>query len=164
MHNKLVNAVVGLLVLTGVASAAASAMQDEDRPVIIISSGSVILNVSKGSWVREAPGRFRQELARGRDVRTFSATTGSGASACTVEGEALQVRYGANAISFGRQAGRGQGAQRRAALIGLPERAVVRERDERTLEIETTDPLSVVTNGKTDCTIVAGRVEVRQVH
>jgi hypothetical protein len=152
-----------LLIVSSVLSAFHTPLQDEDRPVIIVSSGSVILTVAKGNWVREATGRFRQEFARGRDVRTFSATTGTGATACTVEGEALQVMYGANEISFGRVAP-GRSGARRPAFVNFRANAVVRARDEQTLVIDTTDPLVSFTNGKTTCQIVAGRVEIRQLH
>lgn len=136
--------------------------QDEDRPVIIVSSGSVILSVARGSWVQEAQGRFRQELARGRDVRTFSASTGSGTAACTVQGEALQVTYGANTIGFGR-VGPGQSAGR-AAVITVPAQASVTARGAQTLVIATDDALVSVSNGQQTCRIVGGRVDVRQLH
>jgi hypothetical protein len=141
--------------------------QDDDRPPIIISSGSVIMNVAKGSWVREAAGRFRQEVARGKDVKSFTATTGTGASACTVSGEAILVTYGANAISIGRVIPAGQGG-RHAANVRMPGDASVTLRDPRTLVIATTDPLVSFSNGKTGpgslCQVAAGRLEVRQVH
>lgn len=137
--------------------------QDEDRPVIIVSSGSVILSVARGSWVQEAQGRFRQEVARGRDVRTFSASTGSGADACTVEGEALQVTYGANTIGFGR-VGPGQSGARRPAIITVSPQAAVTARDAQTLVIATDDALVSVSNGQQTCRIVGGRVDVRQLH
>ncbi len=153
---------VWLIVSAGL-TATGPLAQDEDRPVIIVSSGSVILNVARGSWVREAPGRFRQELARGRDVRTFSASTGSGTTACTVEGEALQVTYGTNTIAFGR-VGPGQSGARRPAIITVRPDATVTARDEQTLVIATDDALVSVSNGQQTCQIVAGRVDVRQLH
>jgi hypothetical protein len=141
--------------------------QDEDRPPIIISSGSVILNVATGSWVREAAGRFRQNVVRGKDVKSFTAVTGTGATACTVSGTAILVQYGANAISVVRAIPAGQGG-RNAANVRMPADAAVTLRDPRTLVIATTDPLVSFSNGGTgagsSCQVAGGRLEIRQVH
>jgi hypothetical protein len=139
---------------------------DEDRPPIIISSGSVILSVERGTWVREAPGRFRQDVGRGKDVKSFTASTGAGASACTVSGAALLVTYGANAISVGRVLP--SGSTRHATNIRMPADAGVTLKDPRTLVIATTDPLVSFSNGTTGagstCQVAGGRLEIRQVH
>lgn len=162
--------VVCLLILVGAAVSALvpSQRDEEDRPPIIVSSGSVILNVARGSWVREAAGRYRQELAQGRDVRSFSATTGTGATACTVAGDSIVVTYGANAISFSRPAAPAAAGQRRASTVRFMADAAVTARDPRTLVIATTDPLISVSNGgarpEDSCRIVGGRLEIRQVH
>jgi hypothetical protein len=141
--------------------------QDDDRPPIIISSGSVILNVATGSWVREAAGRFRQEVVRGKDVKSFTASTGTGGAACSVSGTAILVTYGANAISIGRVLPTGQ-TTRHAANVRMPADAAVTLKDSRTLVIATTDPLISFTNGSTGpnstCQVAAGRLEIRQVH
>jgi hypothetical protein len=140
---------------------------DEDRPPIIISSGSVIISVARGSWVREAAGRFRQDVARGKDVKSFTATTGTGASACSVSGTGILVAYGTNAISFGRVQATGQGG-RHAANLRMPGDAAATLRDARTLVIATTDPLVSFSNGGTgagsSCQVAGGRLEIRQVH
>jgi hypothetical protein len=140
---------------------------DEDRPPIIISSGSVILSVARGSWVREAAGRFRQDVVRGKDVKSFTATTGTGGSACSVSGTAILVQYGANAISIGRVLPSGQGA-RYAADVRLPSGVAGTLKDPRTLVVETTDALVSFSNGSTGagstCQVAAGRLEIRQVH
>ena len=163
--------IVGLVILIGAAlSAVVLPPQegDEDRPPIIVSSGSVILNVARGTWVREAAGRFRQDVVRGKDVRSFSATTGTGTTACTVAGDSILVTYGANAITFGRPAQATAPGQRRSATVRFQADAAVTVRDPRTLVIATTDPLVSVSNGGTrpedTCRIVGGRVEIRQVH
>lgn len=159
-------AVVCLMILVGVALSAfvLPVQEDEDRPPIIVSTGSVILNVARGSWVREAAGRFRQDVTRGKDVRSFSATTGAGAAACTVAGESILVTYGANAISVGRPAT----GQRRAALVRFQTDAAVTARDAQTLVVATTDQLVSVSNGgsrpEDTCRVVGGRLEIRQVH
>jgi hypothetical protein len=145
----------------------ASTQEDDDRPPIIISTGSVILSVARGSWVREAAGRYRQDVTRGKDVKSFTATTGTGTAACTVSGTAILVTYGANAVSFGRVIPSGQGG-RHAARANMPGDAAVTLKDSRTLVITTTDPLGSFSNGGTgagsSCQVVAGRLEIRQVH
>jgi hypothetical protein len=169
MSTRFAGAVLSFLVFVSVAlTAFVRTPQDEfeDRPVIIISSGSVILNVSKGSWVREGTGRFRQDHPRGRDVREFAATTGTGATACTVTGSAIVVTYGTNTIQFGRVPRSEQGG-RRAANLRMADNAKVTLRDLRTLVIETTDPLLTISNGgrrpDDTCKIVGGTLQVRQV-
>lgn len=169
MNRKMFAAVVLALILIVVALSAfvAAPQGDEDRPPIIVSSGSVILSVANGSWVREAAGRFRQEVVRGKDVKSFTATTGTGNTACTVSGTAILVTYGANAISFGRVVPAGQGG-RNAANVRMPADAAVTVKDPRTLVIATTDPLGTFSNGGTGpgstCQVAAGRLEIRQVH
>ena len=168
VSTALVLAAAGLSALTlRPVSAPGPLQEDEDRPPIIISSGSVIMNVARGSWVREAAGRYRQDVVRGKDVKSFSATTGTGSTACTVTGTAILVTYGANAISLSRVLPAGQTA-RHAARVNMPADAAVTLRDARTLVIATTDPLVTFSNGGTapgsTCQVAAGRLEIRQVH
>lgn len=172
MNSRLtrITLIVCLMILVGAALSAfvMPPQRDEDRPPIIVSTGSVILNVARGSWVREAAGRYRQDLTRGRDVLSFSATTGAGNASCTVSGDSIVVTYGANAIRFARPAAPAAPGQARASSVSLPATAKVTERDARTLVIETTDPLVSVSNGgnrpQDSCQIAGGRVEIRQVH
>ena len=163
----LVVAAAGLSALSRPVPAPVPQEQDEDRPPIIISSGSVILNVARGSWVREAAGRFRQNVVRGKDVKSFTATTGTGTAACSVSGTAILVQYGANAISVGRVVPPGQGG-RNSANVRMPADASVTLRDPRTLVIATTDPLVSFSNGGTGpgstCQVAGGRLEIRQIH
>ena len=169
MNRKLFAAGVLVLMLIVVVLSAfsAAAQGDDDRPPIIISSGSVILSVANGSWVREAAGRFRQDHPRGKDVKSFTATTGTGSAACSVSGTAIRVTYGANALSFGRAVPNGQGG-RNAANVRMPADATVTAKDARTLVIETTEALGTFSNGgsrpQDTCKVVGARLEIRQIH
>ena len=164
---------VALLMLAAAGLAAVSrpapapTQEDEDRPPIIVSGGSVILSVARGSWVREAAGRYRQDVVRGKDVKSFTATTGTGSTACTVSGTAILVTYGANAISFGRVIPAGQGG-RNAARLNMPANAAVTLKDSRTLVVATTDPLVSFSNGGTGpgsmCQVAGNQLEIRQIH
>lgn len=157
-----------LLLLLVTAGLAAFVPQDEDRPVIIVSSGSVILSVSKGAWVPDGAGRFRQELPNGRDVQSFSASTGAGAAACTVAGASIVVTYGTNTITFERTMQAAPQMQRRRTDVRLPANANVTLRDGRSLVIATNDALVSVSNSgnrpQDRCAVAGGQLEIRQVH
>jgi hypothetical protein len=163
MRQRWVALVVSVAVaMMATVSAVTPLMQaDEDRPPIIISSGSVILTVARGAWARAVNGQFLHEQATGRPVRSFAATTGTGEAACTVSGESLVVRYGANSITIGRQQAQGG---RQAALVRLPAEAAVTVRDAQSLVIETDDALVSVSSGDTSCAVAGGRISIRQVH
>lgn len=153
-----VSAMVALVAMATAVSALVPATQsDEDRPPIIISSGSVIVTVARGSWTRAGNGQFMHDQARGRQVQGFSATTGD----CTVSGDALSVRYGGNAISIGRQEAQGG---RLAALLRLPANAAVTARDAQSLVIDTDEPLVSVSGGGNTCAVAGGRITIRQIH
>lgn len=157
-----------LLLLVTAGLAAFVPQDDEDRPVIIVSSGSVILSVSKGAWVPDGAGRFRQELPNGRDVQSFSASTGAGAAACTVAGASIVVTYGTNTITFERTMQAAPQRQRRRTDVRLPANANATLRDGRSLVIATDDALVSVSNGgnrpQDTCRVAGGRLEIRQVH
>jgi len=161
-------ALVLLLLLVTAGLAALVPQEDEDRPVIIVSSGSVILSVSKGAWVPDGAGRFRQELPNGRDVQSFSASTGAGPAACTVTGASIMVTYGTSTIAFERTMQAAPQRQRRRTDVRLPANAQTSLRDGRSLVIETSDALVSFTNGgnrpQDTCRVAGGRLEVRQVH
>lgn len=169
MNRRMFVVTVVALVLSGMVLSAFvfPPQRDEDRPPIIVSSGSVIISVARGSWVGAGAGRFGQELPNGRDVKSFSATTGAGAAACTVTGGSIVVTYGTSTtIRFERTMP--AVAQRNRTDVVLPATAKVTARDARTLEIATTDALVSFSNGGTNpgdtCKVVASRLEIRQVH
>ena len=161
---RLVKVGFGLLLLVSAVLSSAcpgGARGDDDRPVIIITSASVIVDVTPGSWTRESGGgkKYRQKDANGRSVRSFSATTGT----CTVAGEKLVVTYGANTLTLER---------RRSGLFGkhdsvvqFPDAATVTETSASILTVTTDDALVRVTNGGTgSCDVADRKVTIRQVH
>jgi hypothetical protein len=148
---------VAVAMMAAVSAVAPMTQADEDRPPIIISSGSVILTVTRGAWAGAGNGQFRHEQARGRAVRTFAATTGD----CTVSAESIVVRYGGNSITLGRQEGEGG---RPAAFLRLPANAAVSARDAQSLVIDTNDALESVSGGGDTCQVAGGRITIRQVH
>lgn len=153
-----VSAMVALVAMVAAVSAVVPTPQaDEDRPPIIISSGSVIVTVARGSWSRTGNGQFMHDQARGRQVQGFSATTGD----CTVSGNSLTVRYGGNTIAIGRQEAQGG---RLAALVRLPAGAAVAARDAQSLVIDTDEALVDVSGGGNTCAVAGGRITIRQMH
>jgi hypothetical protein len=140
---------------------------DEDRPPIIVSSGSVILTVAKGNFARSAAGRYRQDVTNGKDVKSYSATTGTGTAACTVTGTKLVLTYGKNQITFERALPAVPAPQRHRTDVVFPATAKITEKDARTLEVTTTDALVSISNGGTraadTCKIAGGKVEIKQV-
>lgn len=152
---------VAVAMMAAVSAVAPLTQADEDRPPIIISSGSVIITVARGSWVRVGNGQFRHDQAAGRAVQSFAATTGAGGSACTVSGGSIVVRYGGNAITIGRQEGQGG---RPAAFVQLPANAAAGARDAQSLVIDTDDALVSVSGGGESCAVAGGRITIRQVH
>lgn len=147
-----------LLIVLGVVQATrGSAAQDldEDRPPIIVSGGSVIIQ-STGPWTSEGGKRFKQRDARRRGVRSFMATTGS----CRVEGRNLVITYGSNAIKLGPS--RTEASRRDDAELEFPADADVTETTPGTLRVTTTDPLVSVSSGSDKCA-VSGNITIRQI-
>lgn len=158
------------LILVGLVASAFAALPqgDEDRPPIIVSSGSVVVTVAKGTFAKGTGNRFRQEVPNGKDVKSYSATTGTGTAACTVTGTRLVVTYGKNQITFERALPAAPAPQRHRTDVVFPATAKLTEKDSRTLEVTTTDALATISNGGTraadTCKVVGGRIEIRQVH
>ena len=160
---RLVRVGLGLLLLVSavLSSACPGARGDDDRPVIIITSGSVTVDVTPGSWTRESGGgkKYRQKDANGRSVRSFSASTGG----CTVAGEKLVVTYGASTLTLERQ--RSGLFGKRDSVVQFPDAATVTETSAGILTVTTDDALVRVTNGGAgSCDVVDKKVTIRQVH
>src|SRR5687768_13629982 len=157
---------LGLLLLVSavLSSACPGARGDDDRPVIIISSGSVSLDVTPGTWTRESGRgkRYRQKDDKGKSVKSFSATTGT----CTVAGEKLVVTYGANSLTLERKR-RGLFGKH-DAQVQFPDDATVTETSPSVLTVTTDESLVRVTNGGTGsgdmCDVVDKKVTIRQMH
>jgi hypothetical protein len=129
---------------------------DEDRPPIIVSGGSVIIQTAGGAWERLAGTKqFKQNDARRKSVKTFSARTGT----CTVEGSQLVVTYGANEIKF--SAKRSTRSDKDDAAVEFPSAADVSETTPGTLRVTTSDVLVSVSNGRTSCKVV-GNITISQ--
>ncbi len=154
---RIVSVLLLLIVLGVIQATRGSAAQDldEDRPPIIVSGGSVIIQ-STGAWTSEGGKRFRQRDGRRRSVRLFMATTGS----CRVEGRNIVVTYGTNSIRLGpiRTAESG----RDDAELEFPADADVTETTPGTLRVATTDPLVSVSSGRDRCA-VSGNITIRQI-
>ena len=142
----------GLVNLTGPSSAQDL---DEDRPPIIVSTGSVIVQTA-GTWTREG-NRFKQKDARRKSVRQFSARTGT----CTVEGRELTIMYGKNVIKLNPK--RSTGSDKDDAEVEFPAGAKVAESGPGVLKITTTDPLVSVSGAKGAKCAVVGNITIRQV-
>lgn len=147
-----------LIVLMGVVHASSGPPAqdfDEDRPPIIVSSGSVIVQ-SAGAWTSEGGKRFKQRDAKRRGVRLFMATTGS----CRVEGRNIVVTYGKNTIRLGPS--RTAASNRDDAELEFPADADVTETAPGTLRVATSDPLVSVSSGRNRCD-VSGNITIRQI-
>ena len=128
---------------------------DEDRPPIIVSTGSVIVQTA-GTWTKEG-NRFKQKDTRRKSVKQFSARTGT----CTVEGRELTIMYGKNVIKLSPK--RSTGSDKDDAEVEFPAGAKVDESGPGVLKITTTDPLVSVSGAKDAKCAVVGNITIRQV-
>lgn len=160
---------VGLGLLLLVAAVLSSAcpsreMDGDDRPIIIISSGSVHVDVTPGTWTKESGSgkKYKQKDAKGKSVKSFSATTGT----CTVGGEKLVVTYGSQSITLERKKSGLFG--KHDAQVQFPDTATVTETSPSVLTVTTGDALVRVTNGGSGaadtCNVAEQKVTIRQVH
>lgn len=150
-------AAIVLLLLFGVAKLSQSSLAqdlDEDRPPIIVSTGSVIVQTT-GTWTKEG-NRFKQKDLRRKSVKQFSARTGT----CTVEGRELTIMYGNNVIKLNPK--RSTGSDKDDAEVEFPTGAKVEEAGAGVLRINTTDPLVSVTGAKGAKCAVVGNITIRQ--
>ncbi|MCR4373997.1 MAG: hypothetical protein NUW22_04045, partial [Acidobacteria bacterium] len=139
---------LALVLLLGTILSPACVSRDGDRPPIIVSSGSVLVQTA-AEWTRDGDNRFKQKIAKGKSVKSFSASTG----ACVVDGEKLLVTYGTNTITLEPKRSGWFGA--RDAQVDFPAGAVVDDSVPRILTVTTGDALVSVANDEgTSCAVV----------
>jgi len=148
-----------VLLVTILSSACRSRDGDDDRPPIIVSTGSVIVDSKDVAWTDEGSGRYRQKESKGKSVKSFSATTG----ACVVAGEVLVVTYGTSDITLSPK--RRWWFVKKDAQVEFPAGAVVNQPESGRLVLTTADTLVRVANENgVRCDVVDQRIEIRQVH
>lgn len=150
---------LGLLLLASAVLSAAcpGARSDEDdRPPIIISSGSLIVE-SGLPFIDEGDKRFGQKGNRGRSVRSFRAETGS----CTTAGRVLTITYGTNVITLDPK----RNGNKDDATLQFPRDASVTSMDGgKKLEVATNEKIVSISNETgTRCEMVQ-RITVHQLH
>jgi hypothetical protein len=139
---------------------------DPDRPPIIISSGSVYVDVKEGDWENKG-GKGYKHAFKGKDVKSFSATTGLGPNGygCKVDGKTIVVSYGANSeITFTRK-GKFLGIGKNHAFAQFQANANVSHPSTGRLEVTTNDSLVSFRNENGDnCVVIDKRLEIAQKH
>ena len=137
---------------------------DPDRPPIIISSGSVLVE-SKGDWEDKGDKGYKHTF-HGKSVKTFSASTGTGESACTVEDTMIVVTYGSSDIEFTRK-GKFLGMLgKNHAFAQFAHDAEVSHPDTGQLRVNTESALVSFRNedGTRNCSVQGNRIEIAQKH
>jgi hypothetical protein len=167
--SRLTTVSIALLILIGLATIAYymwDSEPDPDRPPIIITTGSVIVD-SGADWTDEG-GNEWVEAIKGKSVKSYSASTGIGISgaACTVSGSTIVVTYGSSEIAFSRKRRWPWPGSKHDADVQFPKGATVSEPTAGELVVATSDGLVKFTNDKGDsCAVGADqRIELRQVH
>lgn len=138
---------------------------DPDRPPIIVSTGSVIVD-SGADWTDEGGNNY-VEAIKGKSLKNFSASTGigPGGAACTIVGKTIVVTYGSSEITFSRKRRWPWPGSKHDADVQFPKGATVSEPTPGELVVATSDGLVKFTNDKGDsCAVVDQRIEIRQVH
>lgn len=163
----LVTVSITLLILLGLGLLISYMWDDEpdpDRPPIIISTGSVIVD-SGADWTDEG-GNDYVEAIKGKSLKSFSASTGTGGAACTIAGKTIVVTYGSSDITFSRKRGGMWPWSKHDAGVQFPKGATVSEPTPGELVVATSDALVKLTNDKGDSCAVGTdqRIEIRQVH
>lgn len=157
-----------LLILLGMATLVYymwDAEPDPDRPPIIISTGSVIVD-SGGDWTDEGGNNYAEAI-KGKSLKSYSASTGiGGAAACTISGQMIVVTYGSSEITFSRKRRWPWPGSKHDADVQFPKGAAVSEPTAGELVVATSDGLLKFTNDKGDICAVGTdqRIEIRQVH
>lgn len=164
--SRLARVLVALLILLGLATIAYymwDGEPDPDRPPIIISTGSVIVD-SGADWTDEG-GNSYVEAIKGKSLKDFSASTGPGGTACTIVGKIIVVTYGSSEITFSRKRRWPLPGSTHDAGVQFPNGAAVSEPTPGELVVATSDALVKFTNEKGDsCAVIDKRIEIRQVH
>ena len=166
--SKFTTILIILLILAGLAMLVSymwDGEPDPDRPPIIISTGSVIVD-SGGDWTDEG-GNSYVEAIKGKSLKSFSASTGIGTSgaACTIAGKTIVVTYGSSEITFSRKRRWPWPGSTHDAGVQFPKGATVSEPTAGELVVATGDGLVKFTNDKGDsCAVVDQRIEIRQGH
>jgi hypothetical protein len=138
---------------------------DPDRPPIIVSTGSVIVDAG-GDWTDKG-GNTYVEAIKGKSLKDYSASTGigTGGAACTIAGKTIVVTYGSSEITFSRKGRWVWLGYVHDAAVQFPQGATVTEPTPGELVVATSDGLVKFTNDKGDsCAVVDQRIEIRQVH
>jgi hypothetical protein len=138
---------------------------DPDRPPIIISSGSVYVDVQGGDWEDKGGKGYKHDF-KGKSVKSFTASTGIGinGSACSVDGKTIVVTYGSTEITFSRK-GKTLGFGKNHAFAQFAGGADVSHPSMGRLMVNTGDTLVSFRNENGDnCAVAGGRLEILQKH
>ena len=152
---------LGLLLLVGAVFSAAcpgerSLGDDDDRPPIIISSGSLVVE-SELAFTDEGDKRFDQKATRGKSVKSFRAETGS----CVTAGKVLTIMYGTNTITLDAK----RNGNKDEANLQFPRSASVTSMNGgKKLEVATGEKIVSVTNETGTRCEMAQKITIHQVH
>lgn len=169
---RFIRLTIALLILFGALAVSAcpslSPARDDDRPPIIISGGSVNLEVQNARWTGRGNKDYDQDVTDGKSVTSLSAQTlrDDDSVECTIQGSTIMVMYGSRLIVFTIKNDRvNQG--RRATNAQFPANATVEagQAANGRLRVDTTDSLASVWNESGDsCSAVGLRIKLVQVH
>lgn len=156
-----------LLILLGLYVLVQYLMDESDptRPPIIISSGSVYVDVQGGDWEDKGGKGYKHDF-KGKDVKSFTASTGigTGGSACSVDGKTIVVTYGSSEITFSRK-GKTLGFGKNHAFAQFGEGADVSHPSKGRLAVNTGDTLVSFRNENgNNCAVADGRLQIAQKH
>jgi hypothetical protein len=167
---------LALLVLLGAITLSACPSQkavpeDDDRPPIIISSGSVRVDLENPTpatkWTARGGKDYDQDVTRGKSVTRFIAETLDTGNTvqCTFNGGTITVLYGSRLIVFTTKDDR-VNSGRKAANVQFPADASVNDTQAAygKLTVETMDALvSVWNESGSSCSAAGLKIRVKQV-